>query len=66
MSKLVTLWTPKILITRRSISCNVNTNVMSRLGIFTRIRISVNIINTKWNLERKLFYLLNFVKDTVS
>lgn len=66
MSKLVTLWTPKILITRRSINCNVNTNVMSRLGIFTRIRISVNIINTKWNLERKLFYLLNFVKDTVS
>lgn len=66
MSKLVTLWTPKILITRRSISCNVNTNVMSRLGIFTRIRISVNIINTKWNLDRKLFYLLNFVKDTVS
>lgn len=66
MSKLVTLWTPKILITRRSISCNVNTNVMSRLGIFTRIRILVNIINTKWNLDRKLFYLLNFVKDTVS
>lgn len=66
MSKLVTLWTPKILITRRSISCNVNTNVMSRLGIFTRIRISVNIINTKWNLDRKLFYLLNFVKDTVA